>query len=202
MRRVPFVLFALALPACTPSSENGNSDTSPGSDTGDDWRTGAYADVDLAFSPLSGSDVSWSFRLEDGDPNSGSRYADEVSVGTYNPDDEDVDVLRVSHNGCPDGSEGESPSDRPLRFWVWSGSSGGTRLLVEFAPETCDPDEDDVTCYEADESWSWQDFTFGTEGDLREGSASGELYCVDNGGDGDEVGRISLSVLFVARYTE
>lgn len=198
-------LLAAFLVACSPSDNDDSEqgDTGGPSDTAAEWATGAYAEVALTFAPLSGESSSWSFRLEDGDPNSGSRYADEVSVGHYNTDDDDVEVFRASHNGCPDSTGGENPADRPLRFWVWTGSSDGSRVLLELAAEVCDEDEDDLACYWADrESWSSQSFEFEDSGDLRQGTLSGELYCLDDGIDGDYTGRVSVSMDFVARFEE
>lgn len=206
------LVASLLLGGCAnkPASE----DSVGGTDTGDggteDWRTGAYADVELTYETLGGDVTVWSFRIEDGDPNSGSRYEDVVTV---TPDDDDGDddghKLIITHKGCPDGTaDVDPPDDRPVTIQLtgWSAHDYTSTFDLDLVREGCNTDNASIECAAGpgpagEDSYFELDIEDG--GSPWSGTLSSYALCFEVvGGEDPLVGHAQVDVVFEAREVE
>ncbi|MCK6565112.1 MAG: hypothetical protein L6Q80_10225 [Dehalococcoidia bacterium] len=208
------LLLAFPLVACADPKTDDDTAAPDDDDSGgnsEDWRTGAYADIELTYETTGGEVTTWSFRLEDGDPNSGSRYEDIVTV---TPDDDDSDddghYFLARHRGCPeDDTDPDPPDDRPVTIELtgWSGHDYTSTFDLDVVREGCNTDSASIECA-AGPGPAGEDSYFvlsvdDESGSLWSGTLSSYALCFQvQSGEDPLVGHAQVDVAFEARMEE
>ena len=197
------LLLMLSATACTGASNNNDTAAQNDEDGGgnaEDWRTGAYADIELSYETTGGEVTTWSFRIEDGEPATTAGVEvlpDDETYGTY---------FHARYYGCPHDETDSIPTDRPIELHLgkgvdWECYSGWFSFTISEGDCSGSAFEYDCVVGPGAEG-SYIDLEMQDSGQFWSGTFAAYGHCLNDHGNGDLVGYGQVVATFEAREEE